>query len=342
MELSIHAAYALSLDVLQKAGYSQQHAQAMTDVLMQAQIDDCHSHGLFRLLNCIHSLAHDTVSADAQPKIQQISESIIRVDAQRGMAPLSFTEVIPQLIQQAKQQGIALLALNHCVHTTALWYEIELLTQANLVGFACTSNHAWVVPEGGKIPLFGTNPIAFGWPRPTHEHPFIFDFSTTAMARGDIELYRKRGEQLPDGCGVDAEGQATNDPTKILDEGAMKTFGAHKGSALAAMVELLAGPLIGDVLSLEAQRIDAGAGGSPLGGELIIAISPEKILGPFTNYYLEKAEELFDGYRDQELRLPSARRYQARQRNMRLGTVQVQDHIYQSLMAYLAQSSLAV
>ncbi|PCR45278.1 hypothetical protein CQA88_32170, partial [Klebsiella pneumoniae] len=28
--------------------------------------------------------------------------------------------------------------------------------------------------------------------------------------------------------------------------GAMLTFGGHKGSALAAMVELLAGPLIGD------------------------------------------------------------------------------------------------
>lgn len=342
MELSIDAAYALSLKVLNQAGYSLEHAQTITDVLMQAQIDDCHSHGLYRLLNCIHSLEQETVLADATPEIETLSCSITRVNAKRGMAPLAFTIAIPELIEQAKQNGIALLAINHCVHTTALWYEIELLTQANLVGFACTSNHAWVVPEGGKLPVFGTNPMAFGWPRPNQEHPFIFDFSTTAMARGEIELYRKRGEQLPHGCGVDQNGLESNDPATILDEGAMKTFGAHKGSALAAMVELLAGPLIGDVLSLEAQRIDAGAGGSPLGGEFIFAISPEKILGKFADHYFDKAEELFDGYRDQGLRLPSSRRYQAREQNMSLGTVQVQDHIYQALMHYLTKNRLSV
>lgn len=340
MEISIDTAYALSLEILNQAGYSLEHAQTITDVLMQAQIDDCHSHGLYRLLNCIHSLEQGTVSADAKPEIETLSCSIMRVNAKNAMVPLSFAKAMPQLIEQAKQEGIALLAINHCVHTTALWYEIELLTQANLVGFACTSNHAWVVPEGGKIPMFGTNPMAFGWPRPKQAHPFVFDFSTTAMARGDIELYRKRGEQLPDGCGVDQNGLPSNDPATILDEGAMKTFGAHKGSALAAMVELLAGPLIGDVLSLEAQRIDAGAGGSPLGGEFIVAISPEKILGKYADQYFAKAEELFDGYRDQGLRLPSVRRYQARARNMSIGTVHLQDHIYQALISYLNKLKL--
>jgi delta1-piperideine-2-carboxylate reductase len=33
----------------------------------------------------------------------------------------------------------------------------------------------------------------------------------------------------------------------------MLTFGGHKGSALSAMVELLAGPLLGDLTSLESQ-----------------------------------------------------------------------------------------
>lgn len=340
MELSIPAAKTLSLQILKKAGYSDLHSKAITDVLLQAQIDDCHSHGLYRLLNCIHSLNQGTVSAYAMPKFNVISHAITQIDAKRGMAPLTLQQGIPYLINQAKQQGIALLAINNSVHTTALWYEIELLTQANLVAFACTSNHAWVVPEGGKIPLFGTNPLAFGWPRPNHQHPFIFDFSTTAMARGEIELYRKRGESLPDGCGVDGHGKPTNDPATILDQGAMKTFGAYKGSALAAMVELLAGPLIGDVLSLEAQRVDGGLGGSPLGGEFILAMSPEKILGPSAVHYFEKAEELFTGYKQQDIRLPSARRYQARERNLEAGTVQIQDRIYTELMEYLSKTEL--
>ena len=36
----------------------------------------------------------------------------------------------------------------------------------------------------------------------------------------------------------------------------MLTFGGHKGSALAAMVELIAGPLIGDMTSKESLAYD--------------------------------------------------------------------------------------
>lgn len=338
MKIDIHAAQKLSEQVLQQAGYSSLHTAAITDVLMRAQVDDCHSHGLYRLLNCIYSLEHKTVSADALPTFKQLSDSITQVDAHRAMAPLALKQGIRYLIQQVKKQGVAVLAINNCVHTTALWHEIECLTDANLVAFACTSNHAWVVPEGGKLPLFGTNPMAFGWPRPNQQAPFIFDFSTTKMARGEIELYRQRGEILPEDCGVDQYGRPTQDPQKILDMGAMKTFGGYKGSALAAMVELLAGPLIGDVLSREAQQLDAGIGGSPLGGEFILALSPERILGDLAEHYIQRAEALFWGYQDQDLRLPSARRYQARERNVQMDCVEVQDDVYQKLTQYLEKN----
>jgi hypothetical protein len=59
----------------------------------------------------------------------------------------------------------------------------------------------------------------------------------------------------------------------------MLTFGGHKGSALAAMVELLAGPLIGDMTSAESLAWDNGAGGLPYGGELILALDPTRFLG---------------------------------------------------------------
>ncbi|MBE0772426.1 Ldh family oxidoreductase, partial [Escherichia coli] len=44
--------------------------------------------------------------------------------------------------------------------------EGEALTEAGLVALATTPSHAWVAPAGGRKPIFGTNPIAFGWPRP--------------------------------------------------------------------------------------------------------------------------------------------------------------------------------
>ena len=83
--------------------------------------------------------------------------------------------------------AIAALGINRCVHFSALWADIEPLTDAGLVALACTPSHAWVTPAGGSKPLFGTNPLAFGWPR-AGQPAFIFDFATSAVARGEIEL----------------------------------------------------------------------------------------------------------------------------------------------------------
>lgn len=334
IQLSLSQARELSQKILEKANYSQAHRDAIADVVMLGQMDECASHGLYRLLNCIHTLASGKVSADALPIFKDISPAVLKVDAQQGMAPLALQQGIARLAEKAKNVGIAMMALNRCVHFSALWYEIELLTQQGLVGFACTPNHAWVAPAGGSKPLFGTNPIAFGWPR-ADKPPFIFDFATTAVARGEIELYRRRGEQVPAGWGVDAEGQPSTDPTTILQQGAMLCFGAHKGSALAAMVELMAGPLIGDMLSLESIEYDEKTGSSPYGGELIIAFSPEVILGEAYAENLARAETLFDGYQQQGARLPSQRRYEARQRSMATQTVSVPKHVYDDLIHYL-------
>ena len=59
--------------------------------------------------------------------------------------------------------------------------------------------------------------------------------------------------------------------------GAQLPFGGHKGAAIALMVELLAGALIGDVFSFEAHAKDAGRVGAPCGGEFMIAIDPHPL-----------------------------------------------------------------
>lgn len=334
IELSFIQSRQLAHDVLKKANYSQAHIEAISDVVMSGQIDDCQSHGLYRLLNCIHTQRMGKVDPQAMPVISEPSAAIVKVDAQQAMAPLAIHMGIPYLVQKAKHLGIAMLAINRCVHFSALSYEVERLTQHGLVAFACTPSHAWVAPAGGTRPLFGTNPIAFGWPR-HNQHPFVFDFATTMVARGEIELYRRRGQAVPEGWGIDELGQATTDPNKILKHGAMLTFGAHKGSALAAMVELLAGPLIGDLLSTESLDYDQNSASSPYGGELIIAFSAETILGAGYFEHLQRAEKLFNAYAEQGARLPSQRRYQAREANQAKQSIHLDKNVYQELVAFL-------
>lgn len=267
------------------------------------------------------------------PIVHDPAPALVRVDAGGGFAQPAFEAGLPAVVEKAKRSGIAAMGINHCVHFAALWPEVEAVTAHGLVTLACTPSHAWVAPAGGIRPIFGTNPIAFGWPRPG-PYPFVFDFATSAVARGEIELHRRAGKPVPEGWGIDADGRPTTDPAAIFAGGAMLTFGGHKGSALSAMVELVAGPLIGDLTSAESIALDAGAGSSPIGGELILAIDPAGFLGAAAAEHIARAEALFDGITAQGARLPSQRRFEARARSLANG-VRVPRPLYEDLQKLL-------
>jgi LDH2 family malate/lactate/ureidoglycolate dehydrogenase len=225
---------------------------------------------------------------------------------------------------------VAALVINNCFHFSALWPEIEQLTDMGVAALAMTPSHSWVAPAGGRRGLLGTNPIAFGWPRPG-PHPYVFDFATSAIARGDMALHDIAGKPIPEGWGVDAEGRSTTNAREALD-GAMLTFGGHKGSALSTMIELMAGPLIGDLTSRESMAFDDGAKAAPMHGELILAFDPAVMGGGDAEANAARAEALFTAFADQGARLPSQRRYEARARSLARG-VRTPKVLYDQILA---------
>lgn len=330
--LSLLEVEQLAYNVLAGHGFSDAHARAVANSMLCGERDECRSHGVYRLLGCINTLKAGKVEPQALPEVRDHAPAVVKVDAKGGFSQLAFEYGLPLLQEKAEHCGIAALVINHCVHFSALWVELEAITARGLVGLACTPSHAWVAPAGGRGPVFGTNPLAFGWPRAGAE-PFVFDMATSAIARGDIELHRRAGKPVPLGWGVSASGEPTTSAQEILD-GAMLTFGGHKGSALSAMIELLAGPLIGDLTSAQSLAHDGGDKVSPYHGELIIAIDPKRLLGERLEHYLASAETLFDNIQQQGARLPSSRRYEARARSLAQG-VEIDDSLLAEIRVLL-------
>lgn len=310
--LSIEDVIDLSMKVLTLHGLSHAQAQPLARAIASAERDDCRSHGLQRLPGCLDTLAHPKFNTNADPRPQDVSAAVTTIDADFGYSLLAFERGLEGLVSKARTVGISILAINNCFHSTALWPEIEAITAHGLAALIMNPSHSWVAPAGGSMPVLGTNPIAFGWPRKDCP-PYVFDFATSAAARAEIALHGREGKPIPLGWGVDSEGRPTTDAKAALS-GAMLTFGGHKGSALSTMVELLAGPLIGGMTSMQSMAFDANAKAAPCHGELVIAFNPV-LLGGSSIENDNAAEALFAAIADQGARLPSERRYRARQRS---------------------------
>lgn len=55
VNLSLDQVHALALRALTVNGMGQDHARAIADTITQGQRDECHSHGFYRVLVCMHS-----------------------------------------------------------------------------------------------------------------------------------------------------------------------------------------------------------------------------------------------------------------------------------------------
>ena len=103
--------------------------------------DGCASHGLWRLLGIVDTLRKGKVSPDAEPQIHDRAGDC--AGGRRGaFSLLAYERALPLLLEKARHNGIAALAINRCVHFSALFADIEPLTEAGLVGLACTPSHA--------------------------------------------------------------------------------------------------------------------------------------------------------------------------------------------------------
>ncbi|MEQ8711155.1 MAG: Ldh family oxidoreductase [Rhodospirillales bacterium] len=328
INLSLKDARALAVRVLKANGCDQANAEAVAGIMMAAEGDICESHGLFRLPGYVTSLRNGKVDGRAKPVASVIAPSILRVDGKGGFAPLAIATGMPGLIDLARTQGMAALALRNIYHFAALWPEIEMLTDASLVGMAFTAASPMVAPAGGTKPFFGTNPMAFGFPR-DGAPPLVFDQASAAMARGDVMIHARDGKELPPGCGIDANGKPTTDPNRVL-EGAQLPFGGYKGSGIAMMIELLTGGLMGDLFSYEAGRQDNADGGPPPGGELILAFDPARF--GEANGWRTHAEDFFRELASQDgVRLPGQRRHRNRQKTPTEG-IQVNRSLYDKIV----------
>ncbi len=330
--ISLDEVRELALGALTVSGADHDNAEAVADVVVQAERDGCASHGLFRIPGYCASLKSGRINGNAVPRVDTARPGIVRIDGDNGFAPLAVKRGRPFLIEKARRSGIAALTICQSAHFAALWPDTEPIADAGLVAVSFVNSRSTVAPAGGKKPVFGTNPMSFAIPRGDGKPPMVFDQASSVMARGEIMIAAREGKAIPEGVGLDRQGRPTTDPAAVLD-GVQLAFGGYKGASIAMMVEILAAGLSGGEFSFEAADNYTADNGPSKAGHLIIALDPQL----FHDQFSDRVELLFRTMlAENGTRLPGDRRLQYRQRTP-IECVSIPRPLYEEIMAIVSR-----
>ena len=202
------------------------------------------SHGVIRVGKYLEWMRSGWLRPNQSPSIVFESDTIAIIDGNRG-----FGQVVGEFAgktgtAKAAKSGIAMVGLRNCGHLGRVgdWAELAAAEGQVSLHFLNTSGAQRVAPFGGSDRRLSTNPITVGVPVAGGD-PVILDVTTSMVAEGKLFVAINKREQVPPGWIIDKHGKPTTEPKDFYDGGALLTVGAHKGSGLSIIVDLLAGAI---------------------------------------------------------------------------------------------------
>lgn len=227
--------------------------------------------GLYYLDSYCTQLRTGRVKGDAVPVVTRPRPGSVQVDARLGFAQPAFDAGLPQALDAVRENGVAALSIHHSHTCTSMGFFTEALARAGVIALGMTNAPACVAPPGGSVPVLGTNPISFAVPDGEGGVGILFDQSTSATAIGKVRVAAAKGEQVPEGWIVDANGAPTTDPKRMAS---LVSAGGYKGFGFGLMAELLAGALTGSVLSTQSAPLKTPEGPPHDLGQFYLLIDP--------------------------------------------------------------------
>jgi uncharacterized oxidoreductase len=230
--------------IARSMGSDEGEAAEVADHLVRANLAGHDSHGVGMLPTYVRLLTAGLLVPNQTANTVLDAGALLVIDARRGYGQRMAADAVRRAIARAKQLGACVLALRNSAHIGRVGTYAELAAGAGctFTAFVNVSDHHDVQATWGAAePRLGTNPFCAAVPGPDG-HAVTLDMATTTIAGGKARVAYNKGMPLPDGCLIDADGEPTNDPTGFIRDhtGALRAFGAHKGSGLAVMCEIMA------------------------------------------------------------------------------------------------------
>jgi (2R)-3-sulfolactate dehydrogenase (NADP+) len=312
MKKSAQELFQLACRALERAGAHAGMASAAARHLVAAEEHGLPTHGMSRVPFYCAMLRNGRADGTAHPVAKADHGAVILIDNADALPYESCGWAIAEVIARARRNGIAFAGVTNSAHVGVLGIHLAEVADAGLVGIAFTNSPAAIPAWGGTKALFGTNPVAFAFPRRDAD-PILVDLALTTVVRGKIMLAMQKGEKIPEGWALDRHGKPTTDPKEAIERGSLFPIGGAKGAMLALAFELMCAALTGSAIGPEADSFFAEEGNKPRIGQAFLAINPAMLAG--RERYLERVETVVRTMlADEGVRLPGSKRFAAKKR----------------------------
>lgn len=233
-------------------GVPAQDARDAAGALMWASVRGVDTHGIRNIKRYyIDGIRNGAIRSTCQLDVERETPLSSATNARSSLGLVAATRGMQLAIDKAKANGVGLVSIQQSQHFGAAGVYAHLAAEHDMLGLAMTGyffqngQSRAVLPFGGSLPMFSTNPIAFACPCQDHP-PFVLDMATSVVPVNRLELMQERGLPIPEGWGLDAAGLSTTVPEEfasVLPLGGMGQLGGHKGFGLMMMVQILTGVL---------------------------------------------------------------------------------------------------
>jgi LDH2 family malate/lactate/ureidoglycolate dehydrogenase len=229
-------------------GVTAEDARQTADVFLQAELMGEESHGLRLLLQVLARL--EAGGDKAETKITSVMDrgAVALWDGERSLGQVTAARAMALAVDKARSHGIGFVAVKNANSFTSAKYYPLMAARAGMVGCAFTNTSRKLMPPpGGMTPVLGNNPVAYAAPAGRYG-AFVLDMACTAAAVERIVKAKERGEPIPEGWALDADGRDTTDAAAALQSLALLPFGGYKAFGLAMVHEVLTSVIAGGAL----------------------------------------------------------------------------------------------
>ena len=241
VQVAAAAVESFAQQLLLAHGLPEADAKIVAACLVSADLRGVDTHGLARLPIYLDRLRRGLINPRPVLVPERVTPVAAALDGENGFGFVVGTRAMNEAIEIAREYGLGLVCARRSTHFgMAASYVLQAL-DAGLVSLVFSNASPAMPPWGGRKAFLGTSPFAAGAPG---NPSFLLDMSTAVAARGKIRRAERRGESIPLGYALDADGRPTTDPKAAL-AGVVLPVGGYKGSGLSMLMDILGGVLSG-------------------------------------------------------------------------------------------------